>query len=86
VTAGAIAGPVVRLDLRTLYLRSLELYGSAPYRRDTFPMLMRVLAAGGITPIVHQRWPLDAIVDAQQAFLAKRHVGSMVLILPPVTG
>ncbi len=28
VSAGAIAGPMVRLDLRTLYLKQLELIGS----------------------------------------------------------
>ena len=31
VTAGAIAGPVVDLDLRTLYLKDLELYGATVF-------------------------------------------------------
>lgn len=84
VTAGAIAGPIVALDLRTLYLRSLEFYGSSTYRADTFPTLLKALAGGGIDPIVHDRWPLDQIVDAQRAFLEKRHVGSLVLIPPPL--
>lgn len=83
VTAGAIAGPIVELDLRTLYLRNLEFYGSTTYRRDTFPALLDVLAAGGLAPVVHRRWPLDQIAQAQTEFLAKRHVGSMVLVPPP---
>jgi len=83
VTAGAIAGPVVELDLRTLYLNSLEFYGSAVYRRDTFPALLDILAAGGIDPIVDSEWPLEQIVEAQRAFLAKTHVGSIVLTVPP---
>jgi NADPH:quinone reductase-like Zn-dependent oxidoreductase len=83
VAAGAVAGPLVELDLRTLYLRNLEFYGSAAYRRDTFPTLMRVLASGGLDPRVDSQWPLDQIVAAQGAFLARSHIGSMVLVVPP---
>jgi NADPH:quinone reductase-like Zn-dependent oxidoreductase len=85
VTAGAIAGPLVELDLRTLYLNNLEFYGSSTYRSDTFPKLLDILAAGGIDPIVDSLWPLDQIVAAQRAFLTKTHVGSLVLTLPPVS-
>jgi len=82
VTAGAIAGPIVELDLRTLYLKSLAFYGSAAYRRDTFPALLQICAAGGITPIVASEWRLDQIADAQRAFLGKDHVGSIVFRIP----
>lgn len=79
VTAGAIAGPVVRLDLRTLYLKNLEFYGSTVYRRDTFDALLQILCDGGIKPKVDSVWPLSKICQAQAAFLQKQHVGSMVL-------
>ena len=82
VTAGAIAGPLVTLDLRTLYLKNLEFYGSTTYRRDTFPKLLEILADGGINPKVDSTWPLSEIKQAQTAFLQKQHVGSMVLIPP----
>lgn len=52
MTAGAIAGPIVSLDLRTLYLKSLDLYGSTGYRRDTFSKLMEIVERGGIEPVV----------------------------------
>jgi NADPH:quinone reductase-like Zn-dependent oxidoreductase len=45
---------------------------------------VKILADGGIHPIVHGSWPLDRIVDAQRAFLERRHVGSMVLVPPPM--
>jgi NADPH:quinone reductase-like Zn-dependent oxidoreductase len=83
VTAGAIAGPVVDLDLRTLYFKNLRLHGSAAYRRDTFPTLLDVLSKGGIRPIVDAEFPLERIVDAQRAFVTKRHVGNIVLRVPP---
>ena len=72
VTAGAIAGPLVELDLRTLYLNNLEFYGSSTYRRDTFPQLLDVLAAGGIDPIVDSQWPLDQIVSRADARFSRR--------------
>lgn len=86
VTAGAIAGPEVTLDLRTLYLKTLSFFGSTSYRRETFPKLVDSACAGGITPVVADTFPLDRIRDAQTLFLEKRHIGSYVLIPPPVEG
>jgi NADPH:quinone reductase-like Zn-dependent oxidoreductase len=83
VTAGAIAGPLVELDLRNLYLKDLAFYGSTTYRHDTFRTLLDVVAAGGVDPIVDSEWPLEQIVAAQRAFLAKTHIGSIVLSVPP---
>ncbi len=82
VTAGAVAGPIVELDLRTLYLMNLEFYGSTVFRSDTFPALLKAVAAGAVTPAVAKTYPLRDIREAQQDFLEKRHVGSLVL-LPP---
>jgi NADPH:quinone reductase-like Zn-dependent oxidoreductase len=80
VTAGAIAGPMVTLDLRTLYLKSLEFYGSSAYRTDTIPKLIELVEAGKINPAVNTVLPLSEIHKAQQEFLEKKHVGSLVLI------
>lgn len=82
VTAGAIAGPYVTLDLRTLYLRNLSFFGSTAYLQETFPALIAVLNDGGLSPAVAGTRPLSEIRAAQEAFLQKKHVGSMVLIPP----
>lgn len=82
VTAGAVAGPIVELDLRTLYLMNLEFYGSTVFRRETFPTLLKAVAEGGVIPAVAKTYSLRDIQEAQQDFLKKRHVGSLVL-LPP---
>ncbi|KIC12168.1 hypothetical protein RA19_02670 [Leisingera sp. ANG-M1] len=82
VTAGAIAGPNVTLDLRTLYLKNLSFFGSTAYLQETFPRLMEILHAGGLKPAVAAARPLSEIAAAQEAFLQKHHVGSMVLIPP----
>lgn len=84
VVAGAIAGPLVELDLRTLYLKSLSFFGSAAYEPGTFEALLAVLADGGLNPAIAGTYPLAEIQAAQKAFLRKTHVGSFVLIPPPL--
>ena len=85
VTAGAIAGPLVELDLRTLYLKNLSLFGSTVYLRETFPALIDMVVSNRIKPFSAGTWPLSEIKAAQTAFLEKKHVGSLVL-LPPKLG
>lgn len=82
VAAGAIAGPHVDLDLRTLYLKNLSFFGSTAYWPETFPRLVEILKAGGLRPAVAAMRPLAEIREAQSAFLKKTHVGSMVLVPP----
>ena len=77
VTSGAIAGPIVELDLRTLYLRDLTLLGST-YQPDTvFTDLVGYIEAGEIRPVLAATYPLDQLRVAQEAFLGKSHVGKI---------
>ena len=78
--AGAIAGPTVQLDLRTLYLKDLRFYGCTVLETSVFPDLVRHIESGQIRPLVASVHPLSAIVAAQQEFLEKRHTGKIVLI------
>ena len=86
VTAGAIAGPVVQLDLRILYLNHLELIGSTIWTRDEFVQLFELIAGGKIRPTVDRVFPLSEIHAAQAAFLEKGFVGKLVLEVCPETG
>jgi len=81
-TAGAIAGPVVDLDLRTLYLNDLELYGCTVYEPPVFAALVDYIQQGAIRPVVAATFPLAEIHAAQEAFTAKTHVGAMVVTVP----
>ena len=82
MTAGAIAGPIVELDVRTLYLKDLTLMGSTWQPRIVFENLIRYIEDGEITPIVSKTYPLADIGDAQEDFLSKRFAGKLVLIPP----
>ena len=77
MTSGAIAGPIVELDLRTLYLRDLTLLGST-YQPDTvFTDLVGYIEAGESRPVLAATYPLDQLRVAQEAFLGKSHVGKI---------
>ncbi len=80
VTSGAIAGPVVELDLRELYLKDLTLLGSTAWDEAVFPNLVRFIEQGRLQPLLAGSYPLEEIARAQQQFLTKQHVGKMVLI------
>jgi NADPH:quinone reductase-like Zn-dependent oxidoreductase len=82
VAAGAIAGPLVELDVRTLYLKDLTLLGCAALGEEVFPNLIRVIEDGTIRPVVAKTYPLAEIVAAQKDFLAKKFTGKLVLIPP----
>ena len=82
VTAGAIAGPMVELDVRTLYLKDLTLIGCTFQDDIVFENLVGYIERGEIRPVVAKTFPLEQIAEAQETFLAKQFTGKLVLIPP----
>jgi len=78
--AGAISGPIAELDLRTLYLKDLTLYGCTILEPQVFANLVGYIERGEIGPLVAATYPLADIVTAQRAFLTKKHIGKIVLV------
>jgi NADPH:quinone reductase-like Zn-dependent oxidoreductase len=77
--AGAIAGPLVELDVRTLYLKDLSLFGCTVLEPEVFSNLIKRIEQGAIAPVVARSFALEEIRDAQSLFLKKQHVGKIVL-------
>lgn len=84
VSSGAIAGPLVTLDMRDLYLRDLTVIGSTAWDEPVFANLVSYIERGEIRPLLAATFALTAIVEAQQAFLQKQHVGNFALVPPPL--
>lgn len=78
--AGAIAGPIVELDLRTLYLKDLQLLGCTIPAPEIVGSLIGYIERQEIRPLVSAIYPLRDIAAAQAAFLSKQHVGKIVLV------
>ncbi len=81
--AGAIAGPIVSFDLRTFYLRDLTFVGATIVPPGTFADLVGYIERGEIKPLLAATYPLKDLVEAQRAFIAKRHVGNIVVTMRP---
>ena len=79
VTSGAIAGPSVDLDLRTLYLKDLDLLGATVMPVGIFESLVGYIEAEEIRPMLAKTFALDEIPQAQTEFLHKQHVGNFVI-------
>ena len=84
-TSGAIGGHWVELDLRTLYLNDLTLFGCTMLDAGVFANLVGYIERGEIRPVVAATFPLRDIVAAQRIFLTKQHVGKIVLTVTPGT-
>lgn len=79
-TAGAIAGPVVQLDLRTLYLKQLQLHGSSQGTRGDFRRIVGLIESGELKPIVGGVFKLSDFHRAQTEFIGKAFVGNLVVV------
>jgi NADPH:quinone reductase-like Zn-dependent oxidoreductase len=77
--SGAIAGPMIELDVRTLYLKDLSFFGCTVLDIGTFDRLIERIESGQIRPIIAATYPLREIGEAQIEFQAKTHVGKIVL-------
>jgi NADPH:quinone reductase-like Zn-dependent oxidoreductase len=81
-TAGAIGGPISEIDIRTLYLKDLTLFGCTFQEDIVFENLVSYVERGEVRPVVANTYPLAEITQAQEDFLSKRHTGKLVLIPP----
>lgn len=84
VSSGAIAGPVVALDMRDMYLKDITLIGSTAWDAPVFPNLVSYIERGEIRPLLARTFPLAQIAEAQEAFMQKAHFGNFVLLPPDV--
>lgn len=82
VSSGAIAGPIVSLDMRDMYLKDIRLIGCTAWDEPVFPNLISYIETGEIRPLLAKTFPLEAIAQAQAEFMEKAHIGNFVLIPP----
>ena len=78
--SGAIAGPIVELDLRTFYLRDLTFTGSTVITPEVMPNLINYIEQGEIKPALAATYPLEQLHEAQETFIMKQHTGNIVVI------
>lgn len=77
--SGAIAGPMVELDLRTMYLRDLTFTGSTVIPRQVMLNLIRYIEAGKVQPALAATYTPEDLHAAQTASIEKMHTGNIVV-------
>jgi NADPH:quinone reductase-like Zn-dependent oxidoreductase len=77
--SGAIAGPIVELDLRTLYLKDQRFFGCTVLEDEVFARLVRLIEKGEIKPLLARSFPLESLSEAQAFFLDKQFTGKLVI-------
>ncbi|MDU8928460.1 alcohol dehydrogenase family protein [Alisedimentitalea sp. MJ-SS2] len=82
VSSGAIAGPIVELDMRDMYLKDITLIGCTAWDAPVFPDLVGYIERGEIRPLLAKVFALKDIARAQAEFLEKTHFGNFVLVPP----
>jgi NADPH:quinone reductase-like Zn-dependent oxidoreductase len=82
VVIGATAGPVVEVDLRTLFWRQASLRGSTMADAREFDEVLAHLAAGRLRPVVDSEHPWEQAAEAFRRFDAPDLFGKVVVTLP----
>ncbi|MDF1749122.1 MAG: alcohol dehydrogenase family protein [Alphaproteobacteria bacterium] len=77
--SGAVGGPIVELDIRTLYLKDLSFFGCTVLEPDVFGNLVKRIERKEIVPLVAETHPLRDIAAAQKSFSEKGYIGKIVL-------
>ena len=71
VIAGAVAGRVVELDLRRLYLHNVQLIGSSMHTRVHFRRLVDLARGGDVRPQVSSTFALVEIAYAMSSAISR---------------
>jgi NADPH:quinone reductase-like Zn-dependent oxidoreductase len=79
VVIGATAGPIVELDLRTLFWRQGSLRGSTMATAAEFREVYGLLATGKLRPVIDRAFPFEEGVAAFSRFDAPDLFGKIVL-------
>ncbi|MFC0186915.1 zinc-binding dehydrogenase [Fictibacillus aquaticus] len=79
-TSGSAGGQKTELDLRTLYLKHITMFGSVLGTRSEFKKMLDAIANKKIVPVIDRTFPLEKARDAQLYFKKSGKLGKIVLL------
>ena len=80
-TAGAHAGPIVPLNVSTLYMNALSVIGSTEHNNDDVAAALDAAAHGKLSVLIDRVLPLSQAVEAHR-IVAAREITGKVLLTP----
>lgn len=78
-TSGCISGPMVDFDLRQLVYKDLQFTGATIVPPGTMKRIVGLIDQNLLKPLLAQSFPLADLAKAQEAFMAKKYVGNIVV-------
>lgn len=79
VVIGATAGPMVEIDLRTLFWRQASIRGSTMANFREFEEVLTHLASGRLRPVIDSTYPFERAADAFRRFDGADLFGKIVV-------
>jgi NADPH:quinone reductase-like Zn-dependent oxidoreductase len=79
-TSGSAGGQKTELDLRTLYLKHITIFGSVLGTRSEFKRMLDAIAQKKIVPVIDRTFPLEKAREAQLYFKKSGKLGKIVLL------
>lgn len=79
VTCGATSGAEVKVDLRTLFYKSISLLGSKMGSKAELFRVMELVEAGKLKPVLDRVLPLSAAAQAHALLAERKTFGNVVL-------
>jgi NADPH:quinone reductase-like Zn-dependent oxidoreductase len=80
-TSGAISGPMAQFDLRQMIYKDLQLTGATIVPPGTMQRIVRLIEQRALQPVLAQTFALRNLAAAQEVFMAKKHVGNIVVTM-----
>jgi len=82
VSIGATAGPVEKLMLPKVFLKHLDVLGTAMGSSQDFESMLRFYEEHGIHPVINETFPLEEATAAMQHMEEGSGIGKIVLQIP----
>jgi len=79
VTCGATTGPIVKIDIRALFIKHQQLIGSTMGTRNDMLEILKLVQAGKLKPLVDKTFPFTQIKNAHQHLEDGHQFGKVVL-------
>jgi len=79
VTCGATTGPKAETDLRLVFWKQLDIYGSTMGTRQELSEVLRWIEAKRMIPVVDQVLPLDQLAEGHRLIEEAAHFGKIVV-------
>ena len=77
--SGSIGGQKTEVDLRSVYLKHITLYGSVLGTREEYQRMLQAITSGQVRPVIDRVFPLAEAAKAQAYFKEGGKMGKILL-------